>query len=750
MMAIQQMERVIQRIIQHADRNVVLDGDRFASFYADLGREIVGSGDAQRHSQLIKAAYTYVSAQMQAFSLALTGDRNVKDAYTAARTGLYDAFFPPADADALLNSMMAVFGHSPVPGGAAQSPVIDPARLFDALEALDRRHGNELWGDGARLAASLRDEAPGLKQEHRLVCRVYGCAGAEAGALMAKILLNADPEKAVTSLQRTLRRAMIADVYIDGFLGAVLDVFGIEYHPLAQRPQLRQKSAAPGQSPPAAAGSAQSSQQSAGTGQMPPPATSSSAQSGSAKGLWVMLLVAALILAAGSWYVRKSGEDLKRQESPFYTEAATPPSGREPLPTQPQAVYPEVLESVRQLAIQEVDQVVYGSNVTDLSNYARVDRGKVGIMAVPTQLYMNMERGENKSMTANWLRFSGSDGSMLEYLFNTDHPVDLAYYEETLDNMEVLVEAHYDATGEAGSWDHVYLTGTDRENPNLVVHVFMSIYDRCPWENVHMIIKYPQPVSQEDRLIKEYYVECLYRMCEFTRSPNRLRLYRQYLAGVEPEAEISDDRVFSYREDATDVTMTDIRIEPNTNRYEKYAGARVAGTYRSFTGRIPLFRFRYSPSMYDQVSFTNKSEGADVCVEMTGADGSYLYVGAVKTDVIPGDYSKEACKAHIAGIMTNIEVLESSEHRFAAGGQWTYCVRGQDAANGRVTVYACIRKTADAYLTMILKCPALKEKGEQREAEYYAYAVASLCGFTPHDEELMSFMSFNREIQSGG
>lgn len=181
------------------------------------------------------------------------------------------------------------------------------------------------------------------------------------------------------------------------------------------------------------------------------------------------------------------------------------------------------------LAIESVETTDY-SVVTDLYNY-RYFVGDNYTFAYPKNLYSTVSFSNEHAGDNVHTEFSAPDGSYLAYT------MDASFNKPTADNAErlkqnatadmintsVLVEG-FDA---ANGIFKYYVTGQDAANPNLTVVKTIN------WgKNImiyRMVLKYPTPVDEQDRLYKKYYEEFLYRRCEFTDSTAEARTYEEFL-----------------------------------------------------------------------------------------------------------------------------------------------------------------------------------------------------------------------------
>jgi len=165
----------------------------------------------------------------------------------------------------------------------------------------------------------------------------------------------------------------------------------------------------------------------------------------------------------------------------------------------------------------------YHSNYTNFSfaypislyNQVKIDRD-----------YIMNEYGENVEK----IEFTGSKGSRL--VFSITSRVDNLTAEEFVPDVYQIEsgslidpqEVIYKADKEVG---RVILTGWNPQRPDAAIYDMVKIDP----EYVMQMKVYLSPYSsEEDRILKAYYVECLYRLCGFSGTQKEVRTYEEYLA----------------------------------------------------------------------------------------------------------------------------------------------------------------------------------------------------------------------------
>ncbi len=141
-----------------------------------------------------------------------------------------------------------------------------------------------------------------------------------------------------------------------------------------------------------------------------------------------------------------------------------------------------------------------------------------------SQMYTNVEIQRDNPDDFK-LVFSADEGSGLTYEFGTITSKDLQSYKNSVSssfnsnysNVEVMSD-----TSDA-EYCKFYAKGNDGD---ITIYDLFTVYSGGYF--CRMILKYPNPTDDEDRIYKEYYAEYLYRSCGFSMSAEEPRGFQDF------------------------------------------------------------------------------------------------------------------------------------------------------------------------------------------------------------------------------
>ncbi len=187
-------------------------------------------------------------------------------------------------------------------------------------------------------------------------------------------------------------------------------------------------------------------------------------------------------------------------------------------------IYNSVQENYQIAAYEQSPYGWYDSGVSDFS------------FCYPLFLYDNVTCDTNPVENAygtnvQTIRFTGSAGS--ELLFSLSRRTD----NDTIAGMtDYIYEAEFDSLREATK----LVNSSAEDHGRVIVTGYASARDKIVYDLVkvdpqyimHMVVTFPAYTGEEDKNLKDYVTECIYRMCRFSGNTEELRNYEEYCAAM--------------------------------------------------------------------------------------------------------------------------------------------------------------------------------------------------------------------------
>ncbi len=516
------LEKKLVEVKQQYGVGLFEDGNRLCSALADISTEI------RSEIVFIKTFYRYTGAEMSALVLALEQNNGTwEDIVVSIQRKADAAFLSGQDVSALLFCVVRAFQQDAsaiVPKQYALS-LIRMEELSKALADLDDKYKDDLWKQGDILASLLSDCAPNLVTERRLILRVYEIAGNEIRRLIRALVRREEETAYIEALRSKLKEACIDLYYIDAFLTTVVEkLFGATYQ------YVLKESSVP-------------STDDDNT------VTQKSAPKKKSKHRFLkfcLLILICVVIVKWKPGLKDVFKDTQQSEPGTEETVKEESKASEVVVSETEASESETQISTEEetvisseeedklyipsadtdVWIESVEATVYGENVTDLHNYSLYEAptdayffsgGTPYTFAYPTQLYTEVIYDESNRT----YEFTGDDGSYLGYrrvsssgtIYKPSEFRELLLYgpgtlAKSLSDIEVL------SVNDSGTESCFYVTAKDGD---LNVVIICSYYVKRG-EGMYMLLKYPDPESEEERLAQEYYIECLYILNEFTDS----------------------------------------------------------------------------------------------------------------------------------------------------------------------------------------------------------------------------------------
>lgn len=570
------LKKYLKEIHNQYGVQIFQNADRLCSVLTDLS----GAERMNHEIRLLKTCYRYGGQYMIYLVRALDQkDNGICSSLLSLREELHENFMSDRDIRDVLECLTEAFetDFQSVWDDMTVSPMtIHMEELSDALDALDDKYQDRLWQKGDVLVSLLADQAPDLAVERRLVERVYGEASADIRKMIHTIVQKKDETALVIDLQRKLRDACMADCYIDGFLGAVLESFGLNYgNPLVKPAVAGDLSSLQGaggnqtnvQS--GAAGGGQANVQSGATGggqTNSQPGTSNAQQQNNQTGqnsqtysnqntgagsttpkpdkkhglrnFIIFLLVIAAVrmisprivhnFIAQKELAKEASMEADAADETETTMASTDETTAEETEAEEDALYIPKIES--SIDLDQVEATTYDDSITDLRNYARYEgMGKRFIFAYPKNLYTDVKL-ESGTWDTDYV-FTGTDGSELKYMchaFSTKYTAE--GWRTAVVNLQTegMSDVKYLSFDDGVDEAYFYVTAKEG-NLNVVINGYYNV-NGGPADT--MVLKYPEPTDEEDRQRKAYFVETLYVLNAFTDSKNQgfeLRSFEDFI-----------------------------------------------------------------------------------------------------------------------------------------------------------------------------------------------------------------------------
>ena len=484
-------------------------------------------GTDSEELRLLESGFRFSNGELYKYIQALRKDDQIREKHTDAQKALAQAFFDLTSIQVLLQALTEAFDYDYMDvtrGQGVFQPDIHVTELTNSFSVLRKKYGEAVWSEGKALAAYLSDISPTLITERSLTRRIMDAAQGEIQSLTALCASGKNPAKGIRTLENALGKAFIDPKYVKDTLTAILGAYNIKYEPPSPK-TVRTVSGNVSQQTTGKAGSQ----------------ISTAGGTASPKTFVLIGIVSVLfvIIIAG---VKLSGKkkspaaetadkeiaeektEMSVLESDQNEENLTDNVQTEIVPQEtvktedtPPAGVP--LEGSLE-DVEPVAKTVYSENVTDLGQYRymTLSYAKDFKIAYPVSLYENLDLSEyDEYADDRKIVFSSSDGSSLEYDFYSwvlSGRKPLPQVREALISKcsESIMDVNVLVNSDDVSESRLYLTGRVAADNSLIVHYSAVIYDG---QYHSMYLCYPEGENEEDTKIKEYYAECLDRLCGY-------------------------------------------------------------------------------------------------------------------------------------------------------------------------------------------------------------------------------------------
>lgn len=512
--------------------------------------------------RLMRCLYMTSEAETAVFAKMLAKNADVKGAVQKFTESLNSVFYDKSKIDKVAAAFLFAYDHDAdkYMGGQSHADIdrlshnLHHNEFVQALQEVHKKNSPELWKNTPAAAAVVADFSPQLQEEIKLI-QCIGVHGETELYALVKAVCNTPSEDmavkiAIAELQKTLRNSYMDSQIIDFFLEAVLGSAGLEYTQKLYHPQQKQvpkkQFVRPRRKNPLntvtqtiqgstanQTGNKTSTQQ--GTvqqggiqtsGTTPNTTNTPSKQKNKYIILKIFILIVIIKLAVSYVIIPiiYNIEEIKESEKQAQGQEAAAE----------QVSVPDVIVETD----SSLEKPKFSTSSEKVGNY-EVGTGTSFIyhkytgwhgfdFCYPTELYEGVNYSDEDEEKSSEIEFyCNSDPSKLivaayptgrdfaddAELENYKNSLKLQVMSEMID-AEVVSDRQSVATslGSNGAQSFTfYIKGKDATNSSVIVYQLYYITDKSIQK---LIIKYPEAIDTEDLMYKEYYVKCMYDLCE--------------------------------------------------------------------------------------------------------------------------------------------------------------------------------------------------------------------------------------------